>query len=184
MDDIEDKTLQALDFYISTTEYLKKRSSHFIDITDLELTAKLVIVDNPVQVIRNFEEEMVKMKNECAAKKKERLAKLYTPVGSFLYLCFECFLFLLPYSMPILLPIFVPVFLAVLLPVLLSAPVPALLSYFGSSIVLLSGYVPAPVIISCCRIPAFMLLFPLLSLPLSLEPLLLRIFKQSLSDKP
>lgn len=47
IDDLADKTLQALGFHISATWYLKKESSRFIDDTDLELTTKLAMVDNP-----------------------------------------------------------------------------------------------------------------------------------------
>ena len=47
MDDIADKTLQALGFHIFATRYLEEGFPRFIDVTDLELNAEPAIVDNP-----------------------------------------------------------------------------------------------------------------------------------------
>lgn len=55
--------------------------------------------------------------------------------------------------------------------------------YSRSSALLSSRLMPAPVI-SCYRILAFLLLFPVLGPPLSLKSSPLRTFKQTLSDKP
>ena len=46
-DDIADKTLRALGFHISATGYLEEGLPRFTDVTDLELTAELAVVDNP-----------------------------------------------------------------------------------------------------------------------------------------
>lgn len=64
MNNLADETLQALSFHISTTRYLKEGFPCFIDISDLELTAKPVVMDNPGQVVTDSEEEMVKKKNK------------------------------------------------------------------------------------------------------------------------
>ena len=128
IDDIADKTLQALSFHISATRYLEEGSPRFTDVTDLELTAKLAVVDNPGWVVTDSEEEVVKKKNKCTAKRKERLAKLCASVGSPLFFCPESSLFSTPRS--------------------ISAPVPALFFRPGSPVVLSSGRLPTPAAVS------------------------------------
>ena len=139
------------------------------------------MVDNPGHIVTNSKKEMVKKKNKCAAKRKERLAKLYAPVGSSLSPRPESFLLLSLYSVPALLPALVPTPILALMPAPLSAFVPTLFSCSGSSVVSSSGFVPAPAAISC---QALMSPFPVLGSSLSLVPSPLRTFKQFLSDKP
>ena len=173
MDNIRDKTLRALGFYISATGYLEEESSRFTDVTDLELTTKPTVVDNPGQVVTDSEEKVVKKKNKRVAKIKERLAKLCAPVGSPLSPRPESSLFLSPRSVPAPVPalVFAP----------LPTPVPAPLSRPGSPVVLSSGRVPAPAAVSR---QALMSPLPMLGPPLPLGPSSLRTFKQSLSDEP
>lgn len=83
IDNLIDETSQALSFHISATGYLEEVSLCFTNVIDLDLTVKpAAIVDNPSQVVTNFKEEMIKKKNKCAAKKKERLIKVCALVGS------------------------------------------------------------------------------------------------------
>ena len=170
IDDIADKTLRALGFHIFATEYLEEVSPCFTDMTDLELSAKPAVVDNLGQVVTNSEEKVVKKKNKCAAKKKERLAKLHALFGSFLSLCLEFSLFSSPRSVPALVPALVPAPVPALVTAPLPAPVLALVLApfyrFGSYIVLSSGHMLAAAAVSCRGIPALML--PLLVFSLSL----------------
>ena len=151
MDDIADKTLQALGFHISTTRYLKKRSPHFTDVTDLELNAQPAVVDNLGQVVTNFEKEVMKKKNKYAAKKKKRLAKLYVPIRSFLSSCFESSPLLLPCPLHTLVLVFVFAFI----PVLVLASMPVLVFHSGSPVILLTYHIHA--LISCPESPAILL---------------------------
>lgn len=132
-DDWADETLQALGFHISVTGYLEKRSPRFTNVTDLEMIAELAVMNKPGQVVTDAEEEVVKKKNEHAAKKKERLPKLHALVGSTLSLCPKSSPFLSPRSMPIPVPAPMP------------APVTTPISCPGSSTILSSRCVSAPV---------------------------------------
>lgn len=187
---IADEIFQALSFYISTTGYLKKRSSRFINITDLELTAKSVVVDNPGQIVTDFEREVLKKKNKCAAKKKERLVKFPAFVEFFLSPSSE--------SSPFLLPYFMPTPILALVPALIPTPVPALVPTFVSRLglpaILLSCCIPIPAVstafslpqhalVSCCEILVFLSLLLMLDLSLFLGSSTFKTFKQSLSDK-
>ena len=176
-DDIADKILQALVFHISATGYLEKGSLRFIDITDLELTAKPAVVNNLGQVVMDSGEKMVKKKNKRAAKKKERLAKFYVSVGSSLFFYHKSSLFLSPRSVPAPVPTLVPVYVPAFVPAPVAAPVATLFSHPGSPVVLSSCHVPAPATVSCCEIPAFVLPLPVLGPPLLLGPSPLRTFK-------
>ena len=179
-DDIADKTLQALGFHISATGYLQKRFSYFINVTNLEFTIEPAVVNNSAQVVRDSEEEVVKKKNKRATKRKERLAKLHTSIRFSLSSRPESSLFLLPHSVSVPVPTLVPA----LVPTLIPTFVPASLSHFRSFVILLSGHMPAPATVSCCGIPALILLLPVLGPSLLLRPSLFRILKQSLSDEP
>ena len=106
------------------------------------------------------------------AKKKERLAKLCALVRSSLFFHFKFSVFLSPRFVPAPMPAFILIFV--------SAP----FSRPGSPVILLSGYVPAPATVFCCGILAFLLPLPVLGPSLPLGLLLLRTFKQSLSNKP
>ena len=135
MDNIKNKTLQALGFYISITRYLEEKSPYFTDITDLKLTAKPAVIDNLSQVVTDSKKEVVKKKNECMAKRKEQLVKLSAFVKFLLSSCPESSFFLLPCSLP------VP--LTALMPALVLTPLLAPVSYLRSLTVLLSGCLPA-----------------------------------------
>lgn len=69
---------------MSATGYLKKRFPHFINVTNLELTAKSAAVNNSGQVVTNFKEELVKKKNKYIIKRKKQLAKLCSSIEYFL----------------------------------------------------------------------------------------------------
>ena len=183
-DDIADETLQALGFCISATGYLEEGSPYFIDVTDLELTTGLAVVDKAGQVVTNSQEEVVKKKNKCVAKRKKRLAKLRSPVRSLLFPCPESSLFLLPYLLPTPMPAFVFVLVPAFMPASISTPMPAAFSCLGSPVVLLSSRVSVPAAVSCRRIPALMSPLLVLGPPLPFKPLLLKTFKQFLSDEP
>ena len=132
MDDIKDETLLALGFHIFTTGYLEEGSLCFIDITNLELNAKLAVVDNSGQVVIDLEEEVVKKKNKRAAKSKEWFVKLRSPVESPLSPRPKSSSFLLPRFVPAFVTTLVPAFLPVLMPALVPTLVPAPFSYPGS----------------------------------------------------
>ena len=131
----------------------------------------------------------MKKKNECAAKRKERLAKLCAPIGSFSSFRLESSLLLMPYSVPALVPALVPApvptpmpaFVPALVPAPVPTPVPAPVSRPRSPVVSLSGRVPAPAVVSR---QALMLPLSVLGPPLPLGYSPLRTFKQSLSDEP
>ena len=125
MDNIAEKTLRTLGFHISTTGYLKKESPYFTDVTNLELTAKLVMVNNLGQVVTDFKEEVVKKKNKYVAKRKQWLAKLHVLVGSFLSPHFESSLLSSPCSMPAPMPALVPAPEPAFIPTPVPDPVPA-----------------------------------------------------------
>lgn len=211
MDDLADETLQFLSFYIFATKYHKERTPRFTDITDLELTAEPVVVDNFGQVVTDFKEKVVKKKNKYVTKKKEQLAKFCALIGSLMSSCPKSSPFLLPHSLPTPITIYVfhlrfatvllschmpaPIFCSGSLVVLLSCRVSAFIFCAGSLAILLSCHLPALATsaafflschasVSCCGISA--LLWPLyvLGSPLFLASSLLRTFKQSLSDKP
>lgn len=169
--------LWTLGFHISTTGYLEEESLFFTDVTDLELTAKSAMVDNPGQVVTHFKDKVMKKKNECTAKKKRRLARFYIPVRSLLSLCPKFSLVLLPQSVPALVPVFVTAFIfrAGLTTILLSAhmPAPAILKAFS---------LPCHTLVSRCRISTLLSPLPLLG-PLLLFSSL-RTFKQFLLNKP
>ena len=122
------------------------------------------MVDNSSQIVTDSKEEMVKKMNKCAAKKKERLAKLCALIKCFLFSYPKSSLFLSPRSM--------------------SAFVPTSLSYLGSPIIFLSSHMPAPAAISRNGISALMLPLSVFGQPLLFGSLSLRTFKQSLLDKP
>lgn len=84
--DLADKTLQTLGFHISATRYLEEGSLYFTNITDLKLTVKPAVIDNPGWVITDSEKKVVKKKNKNTAKKKEQLAKLCAFVRFFIFL--------------------------------------------------------------------------------------------------
>ena len=180
-DDIADKTLRAFGFHISAIRYLEKESLYFINITDLELTAKPAVVDNPSQVVTDFEEKMVKKKNKRAAKRKERLAKLYALVGFLLSPYSEFSLLLLSYFVPVLVPDLVPApmlaLVAAFVPALLPAPMPTPFSCSRSSVVLLSGCVPTPSAVFYCEILALMSSLLMFSLSFLLGSSPLKTFK-------
>lgn len=71
IDDLADKTLQALGFHISAIGYLEKEFPRFKDVTNLELTAELAMVDNASQIVTDSKEKLVKKKNKRMAKRKE-----------------------------------------------------------------------------------------------------------------
>lgn len=199
---IADKTLQALGFHISTTGYLKEGSPHFIVVTDLELIAERVVVDNLGQVITESEEEVVKNKNKRTIKRKERFAKLCVLVESPSSPHPEFFPFSSACSMPALVPALVPAPISASVSCSESAAIslfrrlPAIVSRPRSPGILLSCCVPAPArsaafslprhaLISHCVILALLLPPPnALSSPLLLGFLPLRIFKRFLSDAP
>ena len=180
-DDIADETFRALGFQISATGYLEEGFPRFTDVTDLELSAELAMVDNPGQVVTDSEEEVVKKKNKRAAKRKERLAKLHAPVGSPLSSRPESSILLSPRSVPALVLALVPTPMPALVPTLMPAPVPAFFSCPGSFVVLSSDCLPALAAVSR---RALMSPLPVLGPPLLLGPSPLRTFKQSLSDEP
>ena len=104
---------------------------------------------------------MVKKKNKCTAKKKKRLAKLYTLLRSPLFFCPEFSLLLSPNSM------------AAFVPTLIPTPIPALVFYPRSLAILLFYCMPAfvfclgsPNILLFCCLPAS------ISCPRSLDILL------------
>lgn len=51
-----------------------------MDITDLGLIAKSIVMDNSGQVFIDSKKEIIKKKNKRTAKRKERLKKLYALV--------------------------------------------------------------------------------------------------------
>lgn len=108
MDDLADEILWALGFHISATWYLEEVSPYFTDVTDLELTAKPVVVDNPGQVVMDFEEEVVKKKNKYAPKKKKRLAQFHLFVGFLSSPCPESSPFLSSHSVLASVPAIIP----------------------------------------------------------------------------
>ena len=150
-------------------------------------------MDNPSQVITDFEEEIVKKKNKCAAKKKKLLVKLCVFVRSLSSPCLKsspllllCFVLAL---MPVFLPAPIPAFILALVTALMPAPV----SCLGSLVILLSRHIsalaasitlslPCHFPISCCGISALLLLLFLLGLLFPLGLLLLKTFKQLLLD--
>lgn len=148
---IADKTLQAFGFHISAIGYFEEKFSHFKDVTNLELIAKPIVIDNPGQVVIDSKEEVVKKKNKHAAKKKEQLVKLYAFVGSSLSLCPKYSPLLLPYFMLASVLAFIPT----LIPALIPAFVPALDFYSRSLTILLSRHMPAPIF--CLRFPTILL---------------------------
>ena len=147
-DDKINETLRVLGFHISTNGYLEERFLRFTDVTDLELTAEPAVVDNPGQIVTDFEEKVVKKKNKCVAKSKERLAKLCATIGSLLSPCPESSLFLLPCSIPAFVLTFVPAPMPAFLPAPVPAPIPASFSHPESLVVLLSDCVPTPATVS------------------------------------
>ena len=131
IDDLVDETFQPLSFHISAIEYLEEDFPRFTDVTDLKLTAKTAVMNNPGQVVIKSEEKMVKNKNKRAAKRKERIAKLCAPIASSLFSYLESSFFLSPR------------FVFLLMPALMPASMPTPLFYLRSSVVLLSGYILA-----------------------------------------
>ena len=186
-DNIADKTLQALGFHISAIGYLEKGFPRFTDITELELNTEPAVVNNLSQIVTNFEEEVVKKKNKHVAKRKERLTKLYAPIGSFMSLYPESSSLLLPCFVSAPMPTCVPALIPALIfhtrsPTILSSRyVPTLVSYLGSPTILMSRHT----LVFRHEIPALLLsLLSVLGLPLLLQFLSIKIFKQFLSDKP
>lgn len=125
----------------------------FIDFTDLEFITKLFLINNLDQIVSNSEEEMVKKKNKRMTKRKKRLAKLYAFVESLLFSCLKSSLFLLPYFVLISVPIFITTLVSclVFLVVALFCYILTTIIYSGSSAILLSYCIPAPV--SCSIFP-------------------------------
>lgn len=134
----------------------------------------------------DFEKKVIKKKNKCMAKRKERFAKLYALIESFLSFCPRSFIILLSCYIPAL--IFCPKSPAVLMscyvltlifcsksPVVLwFCYMPALVSYPKSPVVLLFCYIlalaassalflPCYAFISYCRISALLLLLFMLN---------------------
>ena len=169
-DDIADETLQALGFHISATGYFEEGSPRFTDVTDLELTAEPAVMNNPGQVVTDSEEKVVKKKNKCVAKRKKRLVKLCTLVGSLLSPCHKSSLLSSPHFISTLVPAFMPA----PMPHFMPAPIPVPLSCPGSPVVLSSGRVPTPAAVSC---QVYMSLLLVLGPPLLLGPSPLRTFK-------
>lgn len=148
----------------------------------------------------------MKKKNKCVTKKKERLIKFYTFVGSllFFYLWFPAILLSYciaalvscPESLAISLSycVLAPAFYPGSPTILLFYYVPTPVSCLGSLIILLSCCIPALAasvafflpcytFVSYCGISALLLLLSILGLPLFLGFCPLRIFKQSLLNK-
>lgn len=168
------------------------------------------MIDNPGQVVRDSEKEVVQKKNKCMAKRKERLKKLHTPIGSLSSPHPKSSSFLIPHPLPtlisalVLAPMLTPMF----------APMPGLISRPRSPAVLSSRYIPTqakfvthfllcpapssclrsspllffhsvPVpVISRCGILTHLLPFLVLGLSLLLESSSFRTFKQFLSNEP
>lgn len=208
MNAIADEIFQTLGFYISATRYLEKKSLHFTDITDLELTTKLVMFGNLGQVVTDSKEEVVKKKNKYTAKRKQRLAKPYPAIKYFSFPCLESFSFLSLF--------FMPAFVPAIMPALIFALMPAFISYLKSLTILSSYHMPTPVFyprssasllsyhlptlvsclrslavllfchvfVSCYGISALLLPFLILGLPFLFRSSLFEIFKQSLSNEP
>lgn len=135
----------------------------------------------------NSKEVLVKKKNKCAAKKKERLAKLCTLVRFFLFFCPESSLFLSFYSISTL----VHALISALVPFLIPTPISNL--KFSTVLLFYCVLIPAifialflsfNVFISCYGIPTPLLLLLMLGSLLSLKFLPLKTFKQSLLDEP
>lgn len=85
LDIILDNTLQALNFYLFFLDYLEERAPRVVEIIDnLDLTIELV---NNGQQITDSENEKMKKKNKCAAKRKAQLDNLFAlvraPAASF-----------------------------------------------------------------------------------------------------
>ena len=138
------------------------------------------MVDNPGQVVMDFEEKMVKKKNKCVAKRKKRLAKLCALVGSLLSPRPESSLLSSPYFVPAPMPALMPA----LMPTLVLTLMPAFLSHLGSPVVLSSNCVPTPTAVFYYGIPALMSPLFVIDPPLLFGPLSFRTFKQFLSDEP
>lgn len=174
IDVIANKTFQALGFYISATGYLEKGPPCFTDVTNLELTAKPVVVDNLGLVVTDSKEEVVKNKNKRAAKRKKRLKKLRALIGSLLFSRLESLSLLSLHPMPALVPALVPA----PVPAPLSAPVPALI------LAPILALMPTPVsclrsltvLFSCRMLRLYLQLLPpfILLLVFVLDPLLCR----------
>lgn len=148
-------------------------------------------MENPSQIVTDSDEEVVKKKNKCVAKKKWRFAKLGIFVGSSLSFHPKFSSFLLFCSMPALMHILVPALIPTFMPafishfrslaVLLSCHIPAPISHLGSLIVLLSRHAS----IFYCRILAFLsLVLSILGQSLLFKFSSFRIFKWSLSNEP
>lgn len=206
MDNLTDKTFWAFSFHISTIGYLEKGFSCSINVTDMELTVEPTVINNPSQIVADFEKEIVKKKNKLMAKKKKRLAKLYTLIGSRLSFCPRSSTVLLSYYISVL--VFHPRFPAVLLfcrmltlvscprscTVLLFCYMPAPISCPRSLVILLSCYIPAPTafatfflphhtLVSGCKISALLLPLFMPNPLFILRSLFFRTFKWSLLDK-
>lgn len=119
----------------------------------------------------NFEEEVVKKKNENTAKKKKWLAKLCTSVGFTLFFYPESSIFSLLCSVltfvPTLMPAPMPALVPASTPVFMPAPVshpesPAVLLFCCMSAPAISALFSSPryALISCCGILALLLLLP------------------------
>lgn len=176
-DDMADETLRALGIRISATGYLEEESPRFTDITELELTAKPAVMDNPGQIVMDSEEEMVKKKNKCVAKRKERLVKLCAFVRSLLFPYPKSSLFSSLCSMPAPMPAIISAPMPAVVPAPVFASVLASFSRLGSPVLLLSGHLSALVAVSCCKIPALMSPLFVLGPTLSLGPSSLKRFK-------
>lgn len=61
MNVIIDKTLWIFDFCISITNYFEKKISHFINVSNIDLSTELLI-DNLNHIITNSEEKVIKEK--------------------------------------------------------------------------------------------------------------------------
>ena len=126
------------------------------------------MVDNPRQIVTDFEEEVVKKKNKCVAKRKEQLAKLCTPIVSSLSSCLWSPAVLLSRYIP------APVSHHRSPAVLLSHHVLALVFCLGFTVLLLSCHVLAPV--SCPGLPAVLLFYCLPTLIAHPESLAVLLF--------
>ena len=131
-DNIANETFWALGLYIFTIEYLKEGFLYFTDVTDLELNAKPIIIDNSDQVVIGSKKEVVKKKNKYAANRLEWLVKICVSVKFSSSPCFKssffCHFVLYPPLCSLLWPLLYPLLcpLLCLLLCLLLYPLPFL----------------------------------------------------------
>lgn len=81
MNTIQDNTLKALGFHISSLGYLEEREPRFVDVTD-KPDFIIETVDNS-QPITDFENEKVRKQNKRVAKRKRQLDNLCVSIHAF-----------------------------------------------------------------------------------------------------